>query len=194
MKIHRFAALSLVGLLTALTWAPVFAQRTPPGKEPTTEVKEGEWVQVRFGGSEDQVIEGSMEGIEENDLLVLPPGGTETSRIPMDRVREFRVLRGSKSQALKGLGVGLASGAVVGAFMGLADGDDEPGFIQFSAEEKAAMGAVAFGLIGGVAGLLIGAVSRTDRWEQASLSAATPSVQLRPNGGLGVGISIPTGG
>jgi hypothetical protein len=192
MKLRRVDLIAWLGVLTVLTCVPLSAQRTPRGEGPATDVKEGEWVRVRFGGGGDQVIEGSLQGIEEDGLLVLSPEGTQTSRIPMDRVREFRVLRGSKNQALMGLGVGLAGGAVVGGLIGLADGDDESGFIRFSAGEKAAMGAVAFGLIGGAAGLVIGAVSRTDRWERASLPALTPSVQVAPNGRLGVRISIPT--
>lgn len=192
MKIYRFDVLALCGLLTALTCVPLSAQRTHRGEERTSGVEEGEWVRVRFGGSGDQVIEGSLQGIEEDDLLVISPEGTESSRIPMDQVRDLRVLRGSRNQALQGLGFGAVCGAAVGGLMGLADGDDESGFIQFSAGEKAAMGAVAFGLIGGAAGLVIGAVSRADRWERASLSALTPSVQVAPHGRLGLGISIPT--
>jgi len=176
MKLCRSAAVAFVGLLTALTCAPLSAQRTPRGEERWADVKEGEWVRFSLCGSEDQVIEGSLQGIEENDLLVLPSEETEPSRIPMDQVREFRVLRGSKNQALAGLGFGVASGAIVGGLMGLADGDDESGFIQFSAGEKAAMGAVAFGLIGGVAGLVIGAVSRADHWERASPQANPPTL------------------
>lgn len=192
MKIRWFDVLAWLGLMTALTCVPISAQRTPPVEERTSDVVEGEWVRVRFSGMEDQVIEGSLQGIEENDLLILPSEGKEVSRIPMGQVREFRVRRGSKTQALRGLGLGLVSGALVGGLIGLAHGDDESGFIRFSAGENAAMGAVGFGLIGGVSGLVIGAVSRTDRWERASIPAVNPSVQVAPTGRLGVAISIPT--
>ena len=193
MKLRWFDVLAWLGLLTALTCVPLSAQRTPPAEERTSEVEEGDWVRVRFGGREDRVIEGSLQGIEENDLLILSSEGKEVSRIPMGQVREFRVRRGSRTQALRGLGLGLVSGALVGGFIGLAHGDDESGFIQFTAGDYAAMGAAGFGLIGGVAGLVIGAASRTDRWDRASIPAVNPSVQVAPDGRLGVAFSILTG-
>jgi hypothetical protein len=185
MNICRFAVLASLGLLIALTAVPLSAQRT-------FDVKEGELVRVRMWGSEDQVIEGSLQGIEENDLLILSNEGKEVSRIPMSQIREVWVRRGSRNQALEGLEIGLVSGAIVGLVVGLASGDDESGLIRFSAGEKAGMGAVGFGMISGAAGLLIGAISRTDRWERVSLPAVNPSVQVAPNGRLAVGISIPT--
>jgi hypothetical protein len=81
MKLRRFDVLALLGLLTALTCVPLSAQRTSQVDERTSAVKEGEWVRVKFGGSEDQVIEGSLQAIEENDLLILSTEGKEVSRI-----------------------------------------------------------------------------------------------------------------
>lgn len=88
-----------------------------------------------------------------NDAGVLPP----TS---VSRVIERRHGRG----ALEGAGIGFAIGAVAGAVLGLADGDDEcPDtgwcFFVFSAEEKAVLGGATFGSIGGLVGLVVGAVS-----------------------------------
>jgi hypothetical protein len=192
MKICRFAGLALLGLLTAVACGPLSAQRTSPVKGRTFDAEEGEWVRVSFGASDTEVIEGSLQGIEETDLLILSSEGREVSRIPTAQVREVRVHRGSRTHALEGFGIGLLSGALFGGFVGLADGDDEPGIIRFSAGEKATMGAVAFGLIGGVTGLVIGAVSKTDRWERVSLPVVNPSVQVAPDGRIGVGVSIPT--
>ena len=70
-------------------------------------------------------------------------------------------------RVLKGLGVGLLVGAGGGVVLGLASGDDQAGFISFTAEEKAMMGAVALGLVGGVVGLIAGAAVRHDIWSPA---------------------------
>ena len=59
--------------------------------------------------------------------------------------------------ALEGLGIGLLSGAAVGALAGLASGDDDPGILAFTAEEKALLGGAFFGGIGGLLGLPFGA-------------------------------------
>jgi len=186
MNICRFAVLASLGSLIALTAVPLSAQRT-------SDVKEGELVRVRLWGSEDQVIEGSLQGIEEGDLLILSNEGKEVSRIPMSHIREFQVRREPENKALKGLGIGFLAGALWGGFVGLANGDDDASdWIRLSAGEKAAIGAAAFGLIGGAIGVLAGALAGMDRWERVSLPAVNASVQIAPHGRLGVGLSIPT--
>jgi hypothetical protein len=60
--------------------------------------------------------------------------------------------------ALEGLGLGLLGGALTGAIIGFADGDDPPeSFLSFTAEEKAVIGGVLLGGVGGLLGLPIGA-------------------------------------
>ena len=59
--------------------------------------------------------------------------------------------------AWEGLGLGLLSGAVTGAAIGFADGDDESGFLTSTAEEKALGGGILLGGAGGLLGLLVGA-------------------------------------
>ena len=59
--------------------------------------------------------------------------------------------------ALEELGIGLLSGAAMGALVGFASGDDDPGILAFTAEEKALLGGVFFGGIGGLLGLSFGA-------------------------------------
>lgn len=61
--------------------------------------------------------------------------------------------------ALEGLGVGILIGFSAGAVIGLTSGDDEPGFLSFTAEEKASILGVTFGALGGIFGLIAGATS-----------------------------------
>jgi len=59
--------------------------------------------------------------------------------------------------AVEGLGIGLVIGAVLGALVGFLQGDDpEQNFVELSAGEKAALGAIVVGAIGGLVGLALG--------------------------------------
>jgi len=65
--------------------------------------------------------------------------------------------------AVEGLGIGGGVGVLTGAVIGLASGDDacEPGqdcVFAFSAGEKAVLGGVVLGAIGGGLGLIVGAM------------------------------------
>jgi hypothetical protein len=61
--------------------------------------------------------------------------------------------------ALEGLGIGILAGAVTGALIGFASGDDDPQtvFLPLTAEEKALEGGIVLGGAGGLLGLPIGA-------------------------------------
>lgn len=65
--------------------------------------------------------------------------------------------------ALEGGAWGALAGAVIGGVYGYAQGDDECSdhdlcILDFSAEDKAALGAIMLGGLGGLAGLVVGAV------------------------------------
>ena len=65
--------------------------------------------------------------------------------------------------ALQGLGIGLVVGALSGAFLGLVHGDDPPCgeswiCFRFTAQQKAMIGAVSLGSLGGAVGSLTGAI------------------------------------
>lgn len=53
----------------------------------------------------------------------------------------------------KGIGVGGGSGIAIGTLLGFASGDDPPGFLSFSAGEKAFILGTFLGFTGGVIGL-----------------------------------------
>ncbi len=64
---------------------------------------------------------------------------------------------------LRGGAIGLLVGAGVGAVIGLASGDDTPCWIACTASEKAAIGAVMFGVVGAVIGYAIASSGQHDR-------------------------------
>ena len=59
-----------------------------------------------------------------------------------------------KGNEVNGFFLGALTGFVVGGFVGLVSGDDEPGWFSFTAEEKA----VILGVLGTVPGAIIGGI------------------------------------
>ncbi|NIV71632.1 hypothetical protein GWN26_03520 [Candidatus Saccharibacteria bacterium] len=57
------------------------------------------------------------------------------------------------------MGVGFLAGFSTGAIVGFASGDDESGWVRFTAAGKALIGGIALGTVGGITGLVIGAAT-----------------------------------
>ncbi len=99
-------------------------------------------------------------------------------------------LLGSGPSARKGAGNGFLIGGAIGFVLGLASGDDPPGWFSFTAGEKAAIGAVAFGFIGAVIGSIAGAASPGDRWEEVPLDRLRVSFRPQRDGRFAFGASV----
>ncbi len=99
-------------------------------------------------------------------------------------------LLGRSPRARMEAGIGLLAGAFSGAFIGLASGDDPPGFLSFTAEEKAALGAFVFGGLGGVIGLIAGTASPGERWEEVPLDQLRVSFGPQRDGPFGLGLLV----
>lgn len=87
-----------------------------------------------------------------------------SQRIPISSVERIKIRK--KGAVGRGILFGALSGAMLGAIIGFADGDDvcEPGswcILQFSAEEKAAVGATTAIIPGLAVGALIGRNRKT---------------------------------
>jgi hypothetical protein len=129
-------------------------------ERPITELHEvtGKWVIVETTDHQtvDAVAVAASDGVTfTNDTVLLGPG-------QVAKVTEIRRGRG----AAEGAGIGFVSGAAIGAALGFADGDDtcessggEWCLFVFTAGEKAIMGGIVIGTIGGLVGLVVGAAS-----------------------------------
>jgi hypothetical protein len=98
-------------------------------------------------------------------------------------VTRLDVFRGQKSAWAYGLGFGVLAGAVTGAVIGFASGSEEQGplfsgkcLFVCTAGEKAAVGAIALGAVGGLLGLWIGTHARINKWEEVPLGRFRPHV------------------
>ncbi len=137
-----------------------------------TSVKSGRKIEVltRSGGKKT----GELLSVRPDEILLYPvPGVQDTllaeqtgwiQRVPVTDISE--VDAAGESRCLEGLGIGLAVGVVGGVIVGLASGDDPPGFLSMTAEGKAFLGSVVFGAAGTLAGGIIG------------IAASTPDVNI----------------
>ncbi len=87
-------------------------------------------------------------------------------RFPVEQIEEISLRK--KNAGLKGALIGLGVGAATGALIGFASGDDKPhsysgnvnysgiSILIFTAREKATLGAFGLGVIGTITGLCIG--------------------------------------
>ena len=143
----------LVALALALVPAFVAAQ---PG-----EVK----IRLERGG----VLFGHGFVIRPDTVNLIPEGRADTLMLAFDSIRELRARRGDQYHFWKGAFIGAAVGAALGALALYASGDDRPDpnailDLTYSAGTKAAIGAMAGGILGAATGGIIGGFHRTPRY------------------------------
>lgn len=114
------------------------------------------------------------------DSLFLRVTPAETLAVALAGVTRLDVRTGQRRYALRGAGIGAASGVIVGAFLGSASGDDRRSWIvSFTAEEKAVIYGVGLGLTGLAIGTIVGALTVSDRWTSVPLGAVDRRSGLR---------------
>jgi hypothetical protein len=110
-------------------------------------------------------------------------GRADTSLVGLETVALVERSTGRRSRAGAGLGIGAATGLLVGSVAGFVQGDDESGFFQLTAGEKALTGGLLGAGVGLVIGGIVGASSVSDRWEvvpfRPSAAGAGPAVTVR---------------
>ena len=108
-----------------------------------------------FVSFKDQQINGLLMGMEADSVLIKIEQISLTSpfqHIFINEIYHIKEIR--KSKFGKHFVYGLLIGVGTGIILGLANGDDKSGFIQFSAEDKAVMSGSLLGLGGGLIGAI----------------------------------------
>ena len=135
---------------------------------------------------------GKLVSFDDEAVVIRFEGHKVPYRVPRDVISALEVNRGGRRHILRSFAVGLGIGALTGVVVGFASGDDDGGWFAFTAQEKAVIGGVALGAVGGVAGFVAGAVRRGPRWEPVELGQRHVGVFVEPRrqGGAGAGLRI----
>jgi hypothetical protein len=129
------------------------------------------------------------------------PRPVEVDKASVLRLERSLGRRSRGQSALRAAGIGLLAGAVTGAVVGLASGDDQcnPNYsfclFVFSAGEKAAFYGITLGTIGTLGGAVAGAASPSESWEPGAMVFGSPrvGVHLVPAGRRGAGVAVSLG-
>jgi hypothetical protein len=127
------------------------------------------------------------------DSLFLQVVQGETLGVALAGVTRLEVSRGRRRHVLRGAGLGTLLGVASGAVLGFASGDDDPGWIAVSAEEKAVILGTGLGGVGLLVGTVVGALRVSERWTSLPLGSAqaTPVLRVGPGGArLAVAVSF----
>lgn len=149
----------------------------------------GQRVRVTSAAEAAPVRTGVIETIDRHTLHLRTAGDTVATAIPMASIARVQVSRGRHSKWLTGLAIGMGAGAVGGAILGGSSEDD----LLFSSGDKAVIGAVGFGVLGGAVGVVAGALTKTERWETVPVDRVTVSLKPGPGGRLTLGFRIALG-
>ena len=163
---------------------------TPSGK-----LTVGGRVKVNVAGPEAREMQGVFLGVEGSEFLISPEGQSGVLRLQSDRIDRVQVPVGERGQAMKGAGYGAAGGALLGVVLGLASGDDPDScwLFCYTAEEKAALGGASLGIVGGVVGLIAGALTKETVWNDVTPPRMRPSIRPSRTGAVELRLSLSTG-
>ena len=102
---------------------------------------------------------GELIAVKENSLLLLDSESGADVSVDIREIKLIEIVKNSKSLAWGG--IGLVSGAVIGALIGYVEGDDPPGYV-LTAKDKALGYGFYIGLSGAILGGIIGALAGKD--------------------------------
>ncbi len=112
----------------------------------------------------------TLVGVTADSITLSPVGQDITIDCAIADLSSLQAHRGQKRATWRGLVIVGTTGAAIGILAGLVDGSDPPDeLFGMSAGEKALIGGVALGVLGGAVGALLGSTAKVDRWEKVPL-------------------------
>jgi hypothetical protein len=168
-------------LAVLLVSSQLFAQ-VMSGQGATKPAQRAPGTRVRVTHPAEGTRVGTALAITEDQLFVRWADGSDTVGVPLAEVTRLDVSAGrSRYRALRYAGVGLVAGAALGAMAGAAAYNDRDSF--FGRGAFTAEGAIMLGGLGGVIGLVSGAL-RSDPWQEVPLRRSRVGI-IAPSGGRG---------
>jgi hypothetical protein len=143
LRKETMAAFALLALGLVM---PLAAKEKAKGAEVLVQKKDG------------QRIKAELLAVKDGRLILMDASTFSDVTCAVDDIRSLQIVK--KAKVLKGLGLGSLTGGVAGSGLGFLSGNDKPGFMSFTAGQKALVLGVGLaaigGLIGGVSGALTG--------------------------------------
>ncbi len=191
--VRRISRAALV-LALLLGHAPRLHAQSMPGP--------GTRVRVTAPSQKLTSAEGTVQDTANGALVVQlgkPGAATGVRTFSRSDLSGLDTYAGRHRPVLEGGLIGLLAGAATGAIIGFASGDDKCSAdawfcMAYTSDQKAAMGAAGLGTLGLVVGLVVGALSPSDRWKPVPLDASRLAVRPTFNeNGMGVSVRVPFG-
>ena len=109
--------------------------------------------------------------LDADTLVMKAQGMIRPVAIPLTSVKRLEVSRGRKSRILKGLGIGFLVGAGLGAYIGAAKECNGTGGDTMCGDRaaNAVFAGSVLGLLGAVAGTIVGVAAPGESWEEVPL-------------------------
>lgn len=128
-------------------------------------------------------LEGLLSDMDEATITLVTSPDKPPVAILRVEVSKLEMYKGKKSRRTGAL-IGFGVGAAVGALIGNPSGYEEPATVNgVSAAEEAAIGAVAYGLLGATVGAVI---TPGDKWETVPTDKIQLGISHRSQGGSGL--------
>ena len=126
---------------------------------------------------------GNLVSFAHDTLAINPENRADTVVVLLSELTRLEQSTGPRTRSLRFGGIGLLVGAVGGAILGRASGDDPPTIWGNTASEKARMDAIGLGVVGWIVGAVIGSNCPTEGWTPLRLPSGA-RISVAPLGGM----------
>lgn len=118
--------------------------------------------EIRVARSSAPVVRGTLQRVTGDSLFLRT--GDSTTAIPRSDVHRVQRYEGIERKWAQGFSYGFLIGTGTGAVTGFLSGDDPPGFLSFTAPEKALILGIVGGFTGSMVGVVAGSLRTGEHW------------------------------
>lgn len=176
---HRFIALGIVAFLLApcVAWS----------KEPSAIVPGSRIRITERAADEGGALSGTVVTAGADSVVMSLDKGAQRAPFALAGLSRVEVSRGEKGHTAAGIGLGFLAGAGIGALIGVKDTQGEDSLeVWMNVLAWSGIGAGVGMLVGGV----IGAVYKTEKWEQVPVESIAMSAGTNRDGGVSLMLSM----
>jgi hypothetical protein len=147
-KLRKGTKAATAALLALSLALPSAAREKAKGAEVLVQKKDG------------QRVKAELLAVKDGRLILMDASTFSDVTCAVEDIRSIRIVK--RATILKGLGLGSLTGGVAGSGLGFLSGNDKPGFLSFTAGQKALIFGVGLAAMGGIIGGISGALKGID--------------------------------